>query len=232
MAQETIVQNTPWSQQEFLSQLQAVGKDRYHHKHQYHHHMHNGKLTQQQIQLWIANRFYYQRNLPLKDAAIIANCPVQEVRQVWVTRILEQDGTQPGEGGIESWLKLAEAAGLSREEVLDERHVVPAFRFAVDAYVNFARTKPWPLAIASSLSELFVPDLMRERIAAFEKHYHWVKPEGLDYFRSRITRAKFDSDHGLQFTMKYCDTRELQEEAVKAVSFKCDVLWAMLDALM
>lgn len=227
-----MVNDTPWTSEEFLSHLRAVGTDHYHHKHQYHHHMHTGRLTHQQIQQWIANRFYYQRNLPRKDAAIIANCPVQEVRQVWLTRILDQDGTHPGEGGIASWLQLAEAAGLSREEVLDERHVVPGFRFAVDAYITFARTQPWPLAIAASLSELFVPDLMQERIAAFEQHYRWVKPEGLDYFRSRITQARLDSDHGLQFTMKYCDTRELQEAAVKAVSFKCDVLWAMLDALM
>jgi pyrroloquinoline-quinone synthase len=194
--------------------------------------MHSGKLTQKQIQSWIANRFYYQRNLPIKDAAIISNCPVAEVRRAWVSRIVDHDGAHAGEGGNEVWLRLAEAAGLTREEVLDERHVVPAFRFAVDAYVNFARTRPWPIAVASSLSELFVPDLMQERIAAFERHYTWVKPEGLQYFRSRITQARLDSDSALEITMRYCNTRQLQEETVKALEFKCDVLWAMLDALM
>jgi pyrroloquinoline-quinone synthase len=223
---------TTWTPDEFLAQLRSVGTDRYHHKHPFHHHMHSGKLTQKQIQSWIANRFYYQRNLPIKDAAIISNCPVAEVRRAWVSRIVDHDGAHAGEGGNEVWLRLAEAAGLTREEVLDERHVVPAFRFAVDAYVNFARTRPWPIAVASSLSELFVPDLMQERIAAFERHYTWVKPEGLQYFRSRITQARLDSDSALEITMRYCNTRQLQEEAVKALEFKCDVLWAMLDALM
>ena len=223
---------TTWTPDEFLAQLRSVGTDRYHHKHPFHHHMHSGKLTQKQIQSWIANRFYYQRNLPIKDAAIISNCPVAEVRRAWVSRIVDHDGAHAGEGGNEVWLRLAEAAGLTREEVLDGRHVVPAFRFAVDAYVNFARTQPWPIAVASSLSELFVPDLMQERIAAFERHYTWVKPEGLQYFRSRITQARLDSDSALEITMQYCNTRQLQEEAVKALEFKCDVLWAMLDALM
>lgn len=120
---------------------------------------------------------------------------------------------------------------MSREEILDERHVLPGVRFAVDAYVNFARTKPWPVAISSSLTELFAPDLMAQRLAAFEKHYTWVKPSGFDYFKRRLTQARTDSEEGLQLTLTYCKTRELQEEAIRALSFKCDVLWAILDAI-
>jgi len=226
MANETL-----WNADTFVAHLRAVGVERYHHKHPFHLDMHNGKLTQKQVRNWIANRFYYQRNLPLKDAAIIANCPLQEVRRIWVKRILNQDGTRDQEGGIQSWIRMGEAAGLKREEFLDDRHVVPGVRFAVDAYVNFAHSQPWPIAIASSLSELFVPDLMQERIAAFEKHYTWLPGEGLEYFRSRITQAHADSDDALQLTIQYCNTRQLQDEAIKALSFKCDVLWAMLDAL-
>ena len=127
---------------------------------------------------------------------------------------------------------MAEATGLTREETLDERHVLPGVRFAVDAYVNFARTKPWPVAVASSLTELFAPDLMRERLAAFEKYYPWVPSWGLDYFRSRLTQARVDSDQALELTLTYCNTDNLQEEAIRALSFKCDLLWAMLDAMM
>jgi len=193
--------------------------------------MNDGKLMPQAIRGWVANRFYYQRNIPVKDAAIIANCPVVEVRRGWLHRIIDHDGTQEGEGGIEAWLKLAEACGLSRAEVLAERHVLAGVRFAVDAYVNFARTKAWPVAIASSLTELFAPDLMANRLAAFEKHYAWVHPSGFDYFRRRVTQARIDSEEGLRLTLRYCNTRAMQEEAVNALSFKCDVLWSMLDAI-
>jgi pyrroloquinoline-quinone synthase len=167
----------------------------------------------------------------MKDAAIISNCPIREVRRLWLHRILDHDGTREGGGGIEAWLRLAEASGLGRDEVLEEHQVLPGVRFAVDAYVNFARTKPWPVAIASSLTELFAPDLMANRLAAFEKHYRWVQPWGFDYFRSRVTQARVDSEEGLELTLTYCNTRALQEEAVRALSFKCDVLWAMLDAI-
>jgi pyrroloquinoline-quinone synthase len=147
-------------------------------------------------------------------------------------RISDHDGAGDGEGGIEAWLRLAEAAGLTREEMLDERHVLPGVRFAVDAYVQFARTKPWPIAVASSLTELFAPDLMSDRLAAFEKYYPWIPSWGLEYFRSRLTRARADAEEGLALTLTYCTGRELQEEAVRALSFKCDVLWAQLDAML
>lgn len=221
-----------WDHDTFLARLRAVGEHRYHHKHPFHVYMNKGLLAPEQVRGWVTNRFYYQKNLPIKDAAIVSNCPVREVRRIWLHRISDHDGVREGEGGIEAWLKLADATGLSREELWDERHVLPGVRFAVDAYINFARTQPWPLAIASSLTELFAPDLMRERLAAFEKHYTWIAPEGLTYFRSRVTQASIDSEQGLIITMGYCNTRQMQEEAVKALSFKCDLLWAMLDVMM
>ncbi len=218
--------------------------------------MNEGQLSPEALRGWVANRFYYQRNIPIKDAAILANCPVREVRRAWIHRILDHDGASlqrmwraelladesgsesrlgkpplQNEGGIEAWLRLGEACGISRDELLDNRHLLPGVRFAVDAYVNFARTQPWPIAIASSLTELFAPDLMTARLAAFEKFYSWIDPRGLDYFRRRVTQARRDSDEALAITLEYCNTPELQREAVRALEFKCDVLWSMLDAI-
>jgi pyrroloquinoline-quinone synthase len=204
---------------------------RYHDRHPFHRKMNEGGLSRRQVQGWVANRFYYQENLPLKDAAILANCPHREVRRRWIRRILDHDGTMDGEGGIEAWLRLGEAVGLTRDEVQDERHVVPGVRFAVDAYVNFSRTRPWVEAVASSLTELFAPDLMAERLAAFERHYPWIDPQGLAYFRARLTQAPRDSEHALQVVLEHCRTPDEQAAAVAALSFKCDVLWSMLDAI-
>ena len=204
---------------------------RYHDRHPFHRKMNEGALSRRQVQGWVANRFYYQENLPLKDAAILANCPHREVRRRWIRRILDHDGTVDGEGGIEAWLRLGEAVGLTRDEVQDARHVVPGVRFAVDAYVNFSRTRPWVEAVASSLTELFAPDLMAERLAAFERHYPWIDPQGLAYFRARLTQAPRDSEHALQVVLEHCRTPNEQAAAVAALSFKCDVLWSMLDAI-
>jgi pyrroloquinoline-quinone synthase len=221
----------PWSREEFLDRLRSVGRERYHHKHPFHRLMNEGRMIPEQLRGWVANRFYYQRNIPIKDAAILSNCPIREIRRAWLHRITDHDGVREGEGGIEAWLRLAEATGLMRAEILEERHVLPGVRFAVDAYVQFARTRPWPIAVASSLTELFAPDLMGERLAAFQRYYTWVPSWGLEYFRSRLTQARIDSDQGLELTLTYCDTRELQEAAVAALAFKCDVLWTMLDAM-
>jgi pyrroloquinoline-quinone synthase len=220
-----------WTQEMFLARLREVGTNRYHDKHPFQIAMNAGQLTAEAIRGWVANRFYYQRNIPIKDAAILSNCPLREVRRIWIHRVRDHDGTTGTEGGIESWLRLGEACGLKRDELLDERHVLPGVRFAVDAYVNFARTKPWPVAIASSLTELFAPDIMAERLKAFPIHYPWVAPWGFDYFKSRVTQAGIDSQEGLKLTFAYCNTRALQDEAVKSLSFKCDVLWAILDAI-
>ena len=204
---------------------------RYHDRHPFHQKMNAGGLSPEQIRGWAANRFYYQVNLPRKDAAILANCPERDVRRRWIQRILDHDGTGDAPAGIDTWLLLAEAVGLTRDEVLDERHVVPGVRFAVDAYVTFARTRPWTEAVASSLTELFAPDLMAERLAAFEQHYPWIDRRALAYFRGRLSQAPRDSEHALEVVTRYCLTPEQQAAAVAALSFKCDVLWSMLDAI-
>ena len=221
-----------WTREELLYELRAVGTRHYHHLHPFHLKMNAGQLSAEQLRGWVANRYYYQRSIPLKDAAILSNCSLREVRRLWLHRITDHDGSDGEPGGIEAWLQLGQAAGLSRDELLDERHVVPGVRFAVDAYVTFAKTRPWPIAVASSLTELFAPDLMVERIAAFEKHYKWIKPEGLAYFRGRVPRAKGDSDEALDLVVSHCQTLAEQKDAVRALEFKCDLLWAMLDATM
>jgi pyrroloquinoline-quinone synthase len=215
---------------EFVAALRAQSQ-RYHHVHPFHVEMNAGRLTPDDIRQWVANRFYYQKIIPIKDAAILSNCPDPAIRRRWIQRIIDHDGVAEGEGGIEAWLRLAEAVGLSRVEVLDERHVVPGARFAADAYVTLARTRPWIEAVASSLTELFAPDLMSERIAAFERYYTWVDPEGLAYFRSRLTQAPRDSALALELVTRYCTTRVQQERAIAALSLKCDVLWSLLDAI-
>jgi pyrroloquinoline-quinone synthase len=193
--------------------------------------MDTGELTPDELQRWVANRFYYQRCIPLKDAAILANCPEVEVRREWIRRIVDHDGTAPGTGGIESWLRLGEALGVSREELETERRVLPAVRYAVDAYVNFARQKPWVEAVASSLTELFGPAAIRVRLAALEAHYPWIDPAGLEYFRARLDQAPRDADHALGLVVERCRTRDQQERAVAALTFKTEMLWAQLEAI-
>jgi pyrroloquinoline-quinone synthase len=221
-----------WSREEFLARLKEVGTHSYHHLHPFHIRMNSGELDENGIQLWVANRFYYQKNIPLKDAAILANCPLREVRQKWIKRIIDHDGTTEQEGGIEKWMRLGIACGLSSEAMMDERYVRAGVRFAIDAYVNFARTQPWPIAIASSLTELFAPDLMAKRLDAFQNYYTWIASDGLDYFRARLVQAPEDSEFALEMTLKYCADRKMQEAAINALRFKCDILWSMLDALM
>jgi pyrroloquinoline-quinone synthase len=248
--------NALWDRETFVEKLRAIGVRDYHDKHPFHIAMNEGQLSPEALRGWVANRFYYQRNIPIKDAAILANCQTREVRRAWIHRILDHDGISSGvvesavlrgeseapralgtahttanEGGIEAWLQLGEACGISRDELLDNRRLLPGVRFAVDAYVNFARSQPWPIAIASSLTELFAPDLMSARLAAFEKFYRWIDPRGLDYFRRRVTQARRDSNEALAIALEYCNTPELQREALRALEFKCDVLWSMLDAI-
>ncbi|KUO19242.1 pyrroloquinoline-quinone synthase PqqC [Streptomyces dysideae] len=214
----------------FEAALRAQGR-RYHDRHPFHQRMNAGALSREQLRGWTANRFYYQQNLPRKDAAVLANCHHREVRRRWVQRIVDQDGTADGDGGIEAWLSLGKAVGLTRREMEDERHVLPGVRFAVDAYDTFARTRPWTEAVASSLTELFAPELMAERIAAFERHYPWIDRQGLAYFRTRLTQAPRDCEHALRVVKEYCRSPQEREGALAALSFKCDVLWSMLDAI-
>ena len=242
--------NRLWDPETFVEKLRAVGARIYHDKHPFHISMNEGLLSSDALRGWVANRFYYQKNIPLKDAAILSNCPVREVRRIWIHRVLDHDGLIQGgrsstdagdgafagprtanEGGIEAWLLLGEACGLSRDKLISNRHLLAGVRFAVDAYVNFARTQPWPIAIASSLTELFAPNLMTARLAAFKKFYPWIDARGLDYFRRRVTQARRDSDEALAITLEYCNTPSLQREALRALEFKCDVLWSMLDTI-
>ncbi len=215
---------------EFIGRLRAQGA-RYHNLHPFHVRMDGGELTREELQRWVANRFYYQKCIPLKDAAIMANCPEVDVRRQWVQRVIDHDGTAEGTGGTESWLRLGEALGISRDELTSERGVLPPVRYAVDAYVSFARTRPWVEAVASSLTELFGPSAMRVRLEALERHYPWIDPAGLDYFRKRLVQAPRDAQYALDLTVEHCRTPEQQDAAVAALRFKTEMLWAQLDAI-
>jgi len=221
----------PWPPDAFTEVLRQVGREHYHDRHPFHRLMNEGLLDEEQIRLWVANRYYYQKNIPIKDALLLARCPVREVRRRWVQRILDHDGTDSDPGGIEKWLRLGEAVGLGRDDLECDRLLLPGVRFAVDAYVNFVATRPWVEGVASSLTELFAPALMVVRLAAFERHYPWIEPAGLAYFRSRPPLAARDSEHGLALVLAYCHSRDEQERAVAALRFKCDLLCAQLDAL-
>lgn len=220
----------PLSDDEFVAQLRAKGTG-YHSRHVFHRRMDAGELSREELQRWVANRFYYQKCIPIKDAAILSNCPEVEVRREWIQRIVDHDGSEEGQGGIESWLRLGEALGVGRDELVSERGVLPGVRYAVDAYVNFARQRPWLEAVASSLTELFGPDAIRVRVAALEQHYPWIDPAGLEYFRGRLVQAPRDAEYALRLVVARMRTREQQERALAALAFKIDMLWAQLDAI-
>jgi pyrroloquinoline-quinone synthase len=224
------VNSAPWSREEFEAQLRAQGRA-YHIHHPFNVLMASGAATPAQLRGWVANRFYYQINIPIKDAASLANCPDRAVRRSWVQRILDHDGYGDDPGGIESWLRLAEAVGLTRETTESLSEVLPGVRFAVDAYVNFARRAPWPEAVCSSLTELFAPEIHKQRLANWPRHYSWIDPSGLQYFQSRVSLARRDVEFGLAFTLDRFDTRALQERAIDILKFKLDVLWQMSDAM-
>jgi pyrroloquinoline-quinone synthase len=222
---------TPWTRAEFEKELRAKGAS-YHIHHPFHVMMFEGKLSREQIQGWVANRFYYQISIPIKDAAILSNCPDQAVRRLWIQRILDHDGRDGEAGGIEAWLRLGEACGLKREEIVSLRHVLPGVRFAADAYVQFARSRPWQEAVCSSLTELFAPHIHQSRLDSWPKHYPWIDTEGLAYFRNRLAQARRDVEQALDVTLDYFRTRAQQERALDILQFKLDVLWSMLDAMM
>lgn len=223
-------QQPPWSREEFEAQLRSLG-DHYHINHPFQLAMHEGELKREQIQGWVVNRFYYQIRIPNKDAAILSNCPDRAVRRRWIQRILDHDGAQGEEGGIEAWVQLGIACGLQRDDVTSLRHVLPGVRFAVDAYVNYARTAPWQDAVCSSLTELFAPTIHRQRLAGWPEQYPWIDETGLQYFRNRLTEAHRDVQHGLEIVLEHFTTREQQERALTILRFKLEVLWSMLDAM-
>lgn len=220
----------PYTREEFEQRLRNKGK-RYHIYHPYQVAMNSGRMTREQIQGWVCNRFYYQLAIPLKDAAVMNNMPDRDHRRKWIQRIIDHDGTQGDEGGIEAWITLGLAVGLTREDVTSCRHVLPAVRFAVDAYINFARRAPWQEAVASSLTEMFAPEIHKERLANWPQHYTWIDQAGYAYFRKRLSEARRDVQHGLEVTLDHFKTREQQERALEILQFKLDILWAMLDAM-
>lgn len=218
------------SREDFETALRDKGR-LYHTEHPYHKAMYEGRCSREQIQGWVANRFYYQINIPLKDAAIMANCTDADTRRKWVQRILDHDGFEGSEGGIEAWLQLGEAVGLTREEILSQEHVLPGVRFAVDAYVNFARRADWHEAAASSLTELFAPKIHQSRLEAWPTHYPWIEEKGYVYFRKRLSEARRDVDHGLDITLDTFTTAAQQQRMLEILQFKLDILWTMLDAM-
>ena len=226
--------STAWSHDEFEAKLRERGRS-YHIHHPFNVMLNSGRALPEQIRGWVANRFYYQIAIPIKDAAVLSNCPDIAVRRGWVQRILDHDGFELGgvkdAGGVEAWLRLAQAVGLTRDEVVDLRHVVPGVRFAVDAYVNFARRAPWQEAVCSSLTELFAPEIHKQRLATWPEHYAWIEPEGMSYFRNRVSQARRDVEQGLAITLKHFTTRPLQERALEVLQFKLDILWALNDAM-
>jgi pyrroloquinoline-quinone synthase len=220
----------PWTHAEFEAQLRAKGGG-YHIHHPFNVRLNTGQASPEQVRGWIANRYYYQIAIPIKDANVMANCPDREVRREWVQRIIDHDGTANEPGGIEAWLRLGEAAGLQRSEIESLQHVKPGVRFAVDAYVRFARERPWQEAVCASLTELFAPKIHTERLAGWPEYYPWLNNEGLSYFRTRVGQARRDVEHGLAVTLRHFNTPALQARALDILQFKLDVLWTMLDAM-
>ena len=223
-------QRKPWTLQEFEKKIRA--KEKYYHiNHEFHILMNSGKLDKPAIQGWVANRFYYQVAIPVKDAAIMSNCWDRDVRRHWIQRIIDHDGIQGDEGGIEAWLQLGEAVGLKRKELWSHKHLLPGVKFAIDAYINFAKQKPWQVAASSSLTELFAPKIHQKRLDKWPEYYPWIDKKGYAYFRKRLTEARRDVQHGLDITLSYYKTREEQEEMLNVLQFKLDVLWTMLDCM-
>lgn len=221
----------PLSRDAFVERLRGEGARRYHDHHPVHVLMHEGKLTRRQLQEWVRNRFYYQTRIPIKDALILSKSDDPAFRRMWIRRIHDHDGEREGEGGLELWLRLADGVGLDRDEVRALKGVLPGVRFACDAYVDLVRQRTLVEAVASSLTEFFAPDIMSKRIAAWETHYPWVKPELLEYFRSRVPRAARDSREAIEFVVTHATSRELQERCVTALIHKTEILWHLVDCV-
>jgi coenzyme PQQ biosynthesis protein C len=217
--------------EELEAELRALGAKRYHVLHPFHRLLHSGKCSKGQVQAWALNRFYYQAMIPIKDASLIARCPDSALRREWRSRLADHDGSEEGEGGIARWLRLTDAVGLDRDYVASLKGLLPTTRFAVDAYVHFVREKTLLEAVASSLTELFSPAIIGERVAGMLAGYPFVTKEALAYFDKRPPQAKRDADFALSYVKQEARTPSEQQAVIAALAFKCDVLWAMLDAL-
>jgi coenzyme PQQ biosynthesis protein C len=221
----------PMPGEELEARLRQIGAERYHNLHRFHRRLHSGQCTYEEVQAWALNRYYYQATIPIKDATILTRMSDPADRRAWRKRIEDHDGLREGDGGIERWLKLTDSLGFSRDYVASTQGILPATRFAVDAYVDFCRTKSLVEAVASSLTELFSPTIISERVAGMLGHYGFVSQETLAYFSQRPVQAKRDSDFALGFVKTHALTRSEQKAVLAALEFKCSILWAQLDAL-
>jgi len=212
------------------AQLRRVGAERYHHQHPFHLMMHEGKLSRGQMQAWALNRYYYQSRIPIKDAIILSRSDDPDFRRAWRKRVVDHDGDSAQEGGIERWIRLAEATGLDRQRVMRCDEVLPAVRYAVDAYLDLVKNRTFLEAVSSSLTELFSRDLIALRMDRLRQHYPWLS-SGLDYFTARLHQAPEDARFALQWVTEHAQTRAEQELAIAALRAKCDILWAQLDAI-
>ncbi|MBV8536329.1 MAG: pyrroloquinoline-quinone synthase PqqC [Alphaproteobacteria bacterium] len=211
--------------------LRAIGAERYHNLHAFHKRLHGGTLTRGQVQAWALNRYYYQRQIPIKDAYVLTRLPTPELRRQWRSRLIDHDGDSAGTGGIARWLKLTDGLGLDRAYVESLEGLLPTTRFAVDAYVNFVRDRSTLEAVASSLTEMFSPTIIAERVDGMLRSYDFITPETLAYFTPRLKQAPRDVDFALGYCKEQADTAEKQSLVLDALRFKCDLLWAQLDAL-
>lgn len=217
--------------EELERRLRAIGEERYHILHPFHKLLHNGQLTKGQVQAWALNRYYYQASIPRKDAHVVARLPTPELRREWRRRLVDHDGDGEKPGGVERWLKLTDGLGLDRDYVVSLQGMLPATRYAVDAYVAFVRDKSVLEAVASSLTEMFSPNIISQRVSGMLRNYDFVTQETLSYFTPRLTQAPQDVEFALGYVKQHARTREQQEQVMAALRFKCDLLWAQLDAL-
>lgn len=215
----------------FVERLRTEGAARYHDAHPFHRRMHEGALTAAELRRWVANRYYYQTRIPLKDALILAKSDDPAFRRAWRRRLVDHDGEREGEGGLARWQGLARGVGLADEDLAGHRHVLPGVRFACDAYVDLVRSAALVEAVASSLTECFAPDLMTRRIEAWERHYRWIPAEALTYFRERVPRASRDSEEALAFVVAHATTPAEQDRCVAALVRKTEILWHLLDCV-
>ncbi|AOW49117.1 pyrroloquinoline-quinone synthase PqqC [Acetobacter ascendens] len=223
--------NQPLTPDELEKALRAIGAERYHNLHPFHRALHDGKLNKGQVQAWALNRYYYQASIPAKDASLLARLPTAELRREWRRRLEDHDGTEPGSGGVARWLKLTDGLGLDRAYVESLEGLLPGTRFAVEAYVHFVRERSVLEAIASSLTELFSPTIISERVSGMLQNYAFITEETLAYFKPRLTQAPQDSAFALAYVKEHARTVEQQQSVLNALKFKCGVLWSMLDAL-
>jgi pyrroloquinoline-quinone synthase len=221
----------PLSPEELEHRLREIGEERYHIHHPFHHLLHGGKLDRGQVQAWALNRYYYQASIPAKDASLVARLPTPELRREWRRRLVDHDGDGTAPGGIERWLRLTDGLGLQRDYVVSLRGLLPGTRYAVDAYVNFVRFRSVLEAVASSLTEMFSPNIISQRVAGMLRNYDFVSEATLAYFTPRLTQAPQDVAFALDYVRQHARTREQQDQVMDALRFKCDLLWAQLDAL-